>query len=141
MSAFFQPGPGYVEIKMSRKLGNFAVGDKLLHHYDFGSTTETLITIVGSVMRKPQKNAVRLLARNVPLVFKCEDCGKPAEYIYMDPNDEGELPFYCAECGNNYDGYMLNPVTNSPRMGECGYDGELDTFTFNPKLTAHKADS
>jgi len=27
---------------------------------------------------------------------------------------------------------MLLPVTNSPRMGACGYEGELDIFMFNP---------
>jgi len=27
---------------------------------------------------------------------------------------------------------MMLPVTNSPRMGVCGYCGELDTYEFVP---------
>jgi ribosomal protein L40E len=27
---------------------------------------------------------------------------------------------------------MLLPVTNSPRSGECGYDGEFDIWTYDP---------
>jgi hypothetical protein len=43
-------------------------------------------------------------------------------------------PFFCAKCSEEHeDGEeMMLPVVNSPRMGECGYDGELDIFTFNP---------
>ncbi|MCL2426791.1 MAG: DUF6398 domain-containing protein, partial [Oscillospiraceae bacterium] len=42
-------------------------------------------------------------------------------------------PFYCSKCVKKHEhDDMLLPVTNSPRMGECGYDGELDVFTFDP---------
>ena len=136
LSAFF--GSGRVEMGKGRKLGNLAVGDKFFHEYDFGSTTETDITIIENTTRKQQKDIVRLLARNAPPVFHCKDCGKQAEFIYMEPDDQYKLPFYCAECSENYDEFMLNPVTNSPRMGECGYNGELDTFAFDPASVAQK---
>ena len=51
------------KINMTNKIGNFDTGDVLLHEYDFGSTTETLITVIDTVYRK-QQGGVRLLARN-----------------------------------------------------------------------------
>ena len=70
MSAFHAAKRGWGdEISESRKVGSFEVGDKIVHEYDFGSTTETLITFVSKTKRPPQRNAVRLLARNVPPKF------------------------------------------------------------------------
>ena len=131
MSAF--SAPGHIEVAKSRKLNSFADGDKLLHEYDFGSTTETLITVMGTTRRNLQKAAVRLLARNVPPQFKCEKCGAPAEFFCTDCMFDSDNPFYCAKCGEAHEhDDMLLPVTNSPRMGVCGYDGELDKFAFVP---------
>jgi hypothetical protein len=44
-------------------------------------------------------------------------------------------PFFCEACveASNCDGFLLLPITNSPRMGECGYDGERDVFEFDPQ--------
>ena len=136
MSAFFYPG--YSEIKMNRKMKSFAVDEKFLHHYDFGTTTETVINIIGNTVRKPQKDIVRLLARNAPPVFACEDCGKQAEYIGILFEDTSEEQFYCADCVEKHDdgSLALLPVTNSPRMGQCGYGGENDTYIFDPASIA-----
>lgn len=130
MSAFRSE---YEDIGMTNKIGSFNTGDVLLHEYDFGSTTETLITVIGTVYRKQQRG-VRLLARNVPLTFSCCECGGPAELIYTEDYDS-ENPFYCEKCAEkNADLYELSlPITNSPRMGVCGYTGEQDTFAFDPK--------
>lgn len=126
-------GPGHRKIGKSRKLNTFSAGNQLLHEYDFGTPTETLITVVGAIKRKPQGENVRLLARNVPPQFKCAKCGSPAEYICTQCVYDSDNPFYCSACGEKHEhDEMLLPVTNSPRMGECGYDGELDTFTFVP---------
>ncbi len=115
----------------STRVGRFSEGDQFLHLYDFGSTTETLITVMGTTWRPPQKEAVRLLARNVPPQFSCNKCGALAEYVDAEGLWVDESPFYCAKCAGKYaDEDMLLPVTNSPRMGVCGYAGELDTFTF-----------
>jgi ribosomal protein L37AE/L43A len=129
MSAFSLPG-SYGGINMGLEIEAFDIGEQLLHRYDFGTTTETLITFVGNTTRKPQKSPVRLLARNTPPIFKCEKCGEPATYIDTESN---ESVFYCEECGDELGGgEFFLPVVNSPRMGECGYEGEQDTFTFNP---------
>ena len=121
------------QIKAVLQLGTLTNGDKFSHAYDFGTTTETTITVLGSIRRKSQKEIVRLLARNDPPVFQCADCGKPADNICAICKYESDNPFLCEECSAEHEHEeMLLPVTNSPRMGECGYDGELDTFTFDP---------
>ena len=124
----------YNEIKKTTKLYNFEEGTQLVHEYDFGSTTETLVTFVSKATRPSQKSVVRLLARNIPPVFSCRECGKPADYIDVEAAYEGENPFYCNACLEELEEeieecYLL-PVTNSPRMGVCGYEGTLDTFSF-----------
>ena len=82
MSSF--TGSGYSEYPMSRKLNRFAPGDKIVHEYDFGSTTSLLITFVGISHRAPQREVVRLLARNVPPKFICAECGAPATWVLMN---------------------------------------------------------
>jgi len=123
-------------IGMQRKVGDLPVEQKFFYQYDFGDTSELLISIIGTTKRKKQKEVVRLLARNAPPVFKCADCEKPGEFICMDMNYERQ--FYCADCaeGHKDDDFGVLPITNSPRMGLCAYDGELDTFTFNPEAFA-----
>ena len=124
----------YREIAKSRKMKALTVGDKLLHEYDFGSTTETGITIIGAIKREPQREIVRLLARNISPQYLCTECGSPAEYICTECVYDSDNPFYCAECGENHEhDEMLLSVTNSPRMGTCGYNGELDTYAFDPR--------
>jgi len=117
----------------SSKLSRFSSGDQFLHEYDMGSTTETLITVIGPTWRDPQKTAVRLLARNIPPQFRCTECGAPATNICTECIYEMDNPFYCDACAAKHEHEdMLLPVTNSPRMGVCGYCGELDTFAFVP---------
>ena len=131
MSGF--SGSGQREIGKSRKLSAFSTGDKLLHEYDFGTTTDTLITVMGPIKSARQKKAVRLLARNVPRTFPCKGCGAPATHICTECMYSSDNPFYCDACGEEHEHEdMLLPVTNSPRMGMCGYDGELDEYAFDP---------
>jgi hypothetical protein len=104
------------------------------YEYDFGSTTYLLVTIIGEISRPKQKDAIRLLARNNPPVFTCADCEQEA--VYMHPFSECEEDaFFCEDCGNEHkEAEMLMPVTNSPRMGVCGYTGEMDTYAFEPNV-------
>ena len=122
---------GFETIGKSKKLASFQPGDKLLHEYDFGDTTETLITMLCRTVRKPQKTAVRLLARNNEPDCPCAVCGKKADYIRPDYLWGRENPFLCGVCAENYEHEdTLLPVTNSPRMGQCAYAGEYDIFQY-----------
>ncbi len=122
----------YDEVSKSRKWETFAVGGKLLHDYDMGSTTRCRVTVVGESRRPKQKKAVRLLARNVPPVLTCAACGEPAECICQEcMYDADKNPHYCKGCAEKHEHDMMIAITNSPRYGECGYNGELDTYTFD----------
>ena len=41
------------------------------------------------------------------------------------------MEYTCEKCSDEVEdeAYLL-PITNSPRCGECGYDGELDKWAF-----------
>ncbi|MDR0583480.1 MAG: hypothetical protein LBG57_03920 [Treponema sp.] len=133
MSGFYYIGQRYDYIGMSKKLKNALSGGKLGYDYDFGTTTELLVSMVAEVRRPSQKRDVRLLARNIPPELVCGKCGKPAEYIDAEAMYEEDNPFFCGECAGNpdyADEDMLLPVTNSPRMGSCAYDGESDVYAF-----------
>ncbi len=104
-------------------------GEQLLHEYDFGSTTECIVTFVTKIKREPQKKTVRLLARNIPPKFQCVECGAEAEFICTECMYESPNPFYCEACADKHEDMML-PVTNSPRMGECAYCGDSDVYEF-----------
>ena len=98
-------------------------GLRFTYDYDFGSTT----TLGGQVLAERQgslgRAALRLLARNDPLPWRCEMCTRPASIVcpfclYSGPSlfcDEHAQEHPCAE----EQAYL--PVVNSPRMGVCGY--------------------
>lgn len=117
---------GKQEIGKSRKLSTFFPGEKLLYEYDFGSTTEIIITIIDEISRPDQKEKITLIARNELHNNECNNCGKQAAYF-----DAYERDYICDSCANKVEEEMyLLPITNSPRCGECGYEGELDKWTF-----------
>ncbi|MDR2529929.1 MAG: hypothetical protein LBC65_00105 [Oscillospiraceae bacterium] len=114
------------EFGKTRKVSALEIGSTLYYEYDFGSTTEILLTVVDKISRPKQREKVQLLARNVPLADICDNCGKPAAYV-----DAWERELLCAECAAKVDEDALLPVVNSPRCGECAYDGEQDIWTFD----------
>jgi hypothetical protein len=95
------------------------------HQYDFGSTTELVLKVVGEWIPAESGSVVELLARNDPPEVVCDACGEqPAVQICTecDWGGEGWLCEACAEshsCGS--DSFL--PVVNSPRVGVCGYSG------------------
>ncbi len=105
------------------------VKDKFQYEYDFGSTTY----LDGQIISERQgalKEKVRILARNRIPEVECTDCGKQAAQFCAEC--EG---FYCDECLADHEcgDEMALPVVNSPRMGMCGYSGELDPDDFDRK--------
>ncbi|MCL1995609.1 MAG: plasmid pRiA4b ORF-3 family protein [Defluviitaleaceae bacterium] len=115
----------------SRKISFIDVGDKLLYEYDFGSTTEIIVTVVSEILRPKQGEEVILLARNEPMHFSCATCKAPAVHVNVWENK-----LFCEPCTPDLDDGGFLPITNSPRMGECGYCGESDIWIFDPKITS-----
>lgn len=90
---------------------------KLKYEYDFGSTTELTIGLVGvDAVGGDQV----LVARNDPPAIDCLQCGKPATVLVTE---DWEPEPYCDSCWTGDEEVMMLPVVNSPRMGVCGYAG------------------
>ena len=107
-------------ISMNRRIGEVlgSPGDRLDYVYDFGSSTELVVSHVGIVDAPPAKR-LRVVARNEAPTWPCDECGVTATTVCVECAGEGG-GFSCAthtaahQCGEE----MLLPVVNSPRMGE-----------------------
>jgi hypothetical protein len=122
------PDPEFGDKSMRAKIGTLlSSGEQFLHEYDFGTTTELRLKVVGEREGGTKGKSIQVLARNEPPQISCVKCGQPAtevcsECIY---EDGGWLCDTCAEeheCGEE----MLLPVVNSPRVGMCGYTGPAE---------------
>ena len=117
----------------SVKLEDLPIGFSCGHEYDFGTTTETKVTIVQKIKR-PKQTKARLLARNLPLDLRCGVCGEPATITCAECGWDGGNDLFCEDCYENHEHEDMDlAVVNSPRMGACGYSGELDEYTDSEK--------
>jgi hypothetical protein len=124
---------GY-DIGKSRKADDvFAKETKLLHLYDFGTTSETEIHVVGSRKGKATtKHPIALMARNNMPEMLCKECDKPATYLCIEclyEADEAGTWFLCDEHAEDHPHTEYGepvPLVNSPRLGMCGYDGPAE---------------
>ena len=99
-------------------------GQTCTYEYDFGTTTELKLKVISERQAVTKGNTIQMLARNVPPLILCEECGKPATEVCSQCifDGTGWLCDDCAvehECGEE----MLLPVVNSPRVGMCAYTG------------------
>ena len=104
-------------------------GMAIPYEYDFGSTTELLITVQSVRQGKPTtKHPIALLARNEMPAVQCAECDQPAAFICAECLWDRDLGhFFCAEHAAEHEHEeMLMGVWNSPRTGVCGYDGPAE---------------
>lgn len=138
---------------MNHKLKDvFTVGETVSYEYDYGSTTELVLSIHSYGEGEGKKEKITILSRNNPLEILCSHCGKnKAQWIDTLRYYEGDA-FWCEECLREYNleedeleeddeeefyEYEIPehflPVCNSPRMGVCGYEGsEIYPDQFEP---------
>ncbi len=99
-------------------------GSKTLYLYDFGSTTQLVLTVAAERMAVADGKNVQLLARNDLPSILCDSCDEQATLVCTQClcDDAGCL---CDECAEHHeceaDFYL--PVVNSPRVGTCAYAG------------------
>jgi len=132
LSKFTIGGWGGVDVGKARKANAiFEPGLVLRHLYDFGTTAETDIRVVGYREGKPTtKHPIALLARNRIPEFVCQECGQPAHWLCIEcVYEEDQSGYLCDEHmeehpHENYGEPM--PLVNSPRTGMCGYDGPAE---------------
>jgi hypothetical protein len=129
LSEFTIGGWRGVTVAKARKADSiFESGLVLRHLYDFGTTSETDIKVIGyRIGKATSKHPIALLARNqMPPAF-CQECGQEAKWLCNEClYDENKTGFLCDEHvkehpHENY-GEPL-PLYNSPRTGMCGYEG------------------
>ncbi len=104
-----------------------APGQRFSYEYDFGSTTELVLRLVRTRNGVIGRPTARLLARNEPPVWACGVCDTPAALICPLCRYE-TYPFFCSSHARKHvcvEEIDLLPVVNSPRMGVCGYTGEV----------------
>jgi len=121
---------GRNEIGMNNKVINvFEPKLKIIYDYDFGTTTRLFLKGLKHYQLNETKNII-LLSRNEPLKIMCSTCKKvPAVCMCSVCCWEMEA-YFCKKCAKKHEkecedfaDYSEMPVVNSPRMGECGYEG------------------
>ena len=108
------------------------VGQKFRYEYDFGSTTELNLRVVGERegVLVDEEDDIHVLARNIAPEYKCVRCGKPATRVAAGYDGWGiEEHAYCDDCSKkaNEDGWL--PIVNSPRVGVCAYTGTEQAYS------------
>jgi hypothetical protein len=132
------PDPGWgdregmdIEIEEVLDFGMF-----FSYMYDYGSTTELELKVMGIYQPLFSKKGIYLIGRNLPREYKCENCDNKAEFQYFNMR-HGEQGIVCNSCmekmeseNTKDDDIYFSDIINSPRAGVCGYDGPTDDILF-----------
>ena len=102
---------------------------KIYHDYDFGTTTRVFLKARKHYQLNLREKII-LISRNEPLKIMCSTCKKvPAVNICVACWYDKDA-FFCETCSedhakecDDFTDYAEMPIVNSPRMGECGYEG------------------
>jgi hypothetical protein len=132
LSEFSEAGWGSRKIGMSRKAaGVFRPGVELVHIYDFGTESVTLLRALEvREGRSTVPQPIALMARNQAPVYPCQECGEPAAALCVECIYEDDRPGTLCELhaeDHPHEGYGGPlPLVNSPRIGLCGYEGPAE---------------
>ena len=120
------------EIHKQRRIEDvFQPGITLTHIYDFGTSSETLLKMVGTRQGRPTSSRpIALMVRNLIPEANCRECEQPAAWLCLECLSEEEV------WGTLCDGHARThphsnygepiPLVNSPRLGMCGYEGPAE---------------
>ena len=106
-------------------------GVEIVHFYDFGTTSETLVRGVAVREGRPTTSRpIALMARNNLPNLPCMECDQTATGICVEcvyEYDAGGLLCQQHKETHPHDDYG-DPmaIVNSPRTGMCGYDGPAE---------------
>lgn len=132
LSRFSVGGWGGKEISMRRAVGLiFEPGVELTHIYDFGTSSETLVKVVGKREGRPTTtHPIVLMVRNVMPEVECIECRRFATQLCMECLIEDNVwGVLCEEhaASHSHTNYGEPvPLVNSPRVGLCGYTGPAE---------------
>ena len=122
---------GYEEKAMTVQVRKLFRPDMTIpYEYDFGTTSELLIKVVGLREGKATSpHPIALMARNSFTPPPCLICGQPATDLCAEclSDQQNASPVFCDEHADEHEHVdMLMPIVNSPRTGLCGYTGPAD---------------
>lgn len=111
----------------------FSIGIVLRHLYDYGTTSETDVKVLGYREGRPtSKHPITLLVRNIIPAMECQECGQTAAWLCMECLYEAEEPGDWFLCDQHVEEHPHDdygdpfPIVNSPRLGMCGYEGPAE---------------
>lgn len=112
------PGRELMDVRLGAVLRQ---GLRFTYEYDFGSTTELFLRVVGEREGMPFRRRAVVLARNDPPRRSCGRCGAEARKVCIQC--EFEERWLCGRCARKHEcgEEMLLPWANSPRAGICAY--------------------
>jgi len=132
LSEFSTSGFGSRKVGMAQTaLKAFEAAPQLTHIYDFGTSSETLVSLVGTRRGNAlTKHPIALLARNLIPTEKCQECEQNATHLCMECIYEDQKTGMLCDAhteGHPHESYG-GPLSlvNSPRLGMCGYDGPAE---------------
>ena len=132
MSEFSRGGFFKGELNMDKTVETIFKKEKAIYHsYDFGTTSETIVELIGTRQGKSlTKNPMFLMSRNEMPEMECLECNQAATHLCVECLYEGEdNGMLCDTHTENHphDTYG-EPIqlVNSPRLGMCGYDGPAE---------------
>lgn len=111
----------------------FSQTTTVTHLYDFGTTSETHISLIGTREGNPTTSRpLALMVRNLMPEAKCIECEQPATELCMECLIEEDQPGFLCDAhatDHPHDNYGEPiPLVNSPRMGMCGYEGPAEAL-------------
>ena len=139
MSMFSEGGWGEGdELPMDARIDRMLKpGAELVHIYDFGESSETLIKSVSAREGKPASDRpIILMSRNKPPGYVCSECDRSAVRACPGCSLFGNLAggVFCESHAETHtcewmefgDEEAPPLLQNSPRVGMCGYDGPAE---------------
>lgn len=120
------------ELDMNERIDEvFSRVKELTHIYDFGTSSETVISLIGRREGHPTTSRpLALMVRNLMPEAKCLECRQPATQFCMECMiEEDQSGVLCDDhaMDHPHDNYGEPiPLVNSPRMGMCGYEGPAE---------------
>jgi len=131
MSRFSVGGWDGPELSLGDKLGRvLQAGMELTHIYDFGAETVSLVKLLAvREGTRTTRRPVALMARNAPPELTCVRCDGGATHLCLECGKAGSPATLCARHARHHPHAACRPpvpVTNSPRLGTCLYDGPAE---------------
>jgi hypothetical protein len=106
------------------------------YNYDFGTTSNLRLKVMQLFSQVYKEKGIHLVGRNIAPEAICEKCKKDAD-IYAADVYSNTCSYLCESCfekeEQNAEELYAHVITNSPRMGLCGYDSSSADILFMPQ--------